>query len=117
MFGRLAGPATAGFFCSSLTSGKVRISTQAFDLLRQRTEEDASFVAQHNADIRLLAAAGKSDNHLTYLQKHGVSSAWAPMLVETSLQETVTQHLRSSDKHKKEVFPIAIQTIQTVEDG
>jgi len=39
------------------------------------------------------------------------------MLVETSLQETVTQHLRSSDKHKKEVFPIAIQTIQTVEDG
>ena len=117
MFGRLAGPATAGFFCSSLTSGKVRISTQAFDLLRQRTEEDASFVAHHNADIRLLAAAGKSDNHLTYLQKHGVSSAWAPMLVETSLQETVTQHLRSSDKNKKEVFPIAIQTIQTVEDG
>lgn len=117
MPGRLAGPAIAGFFCSSLTSGKVRISTQAFDLLRQRTEEDASFVAQHNADIRLLAAAGKSDNHLTYLQKHGVSSAWAPMLVETSLQETVTQHLRSSDKNKKEVFPIAIQTIQTVEDG
>ena len=116
MFGRLAGPAIAGFFCSSLTSGKVRISTQAFDLLRQRTEEDASFVAHHNADIRLLAA-GKSDNHLTYLQKHGVSSAWAPMLVETSLQETVTQHLRSSGKHKKEVFPIAIQTIQTVEDG
>jgi len=107
--GRLAGPAIAGFFCSSLTSGKVRISTQAFDLLRQRTEEDASFVAHHNADIRLLAA-GKSDNHLTYLQKHGVSSAWAPMLVETSLQETVTQHLRSSGKHKKEVFPIAIQT-------
>ena len=64
----------------------------------------------------LLAAAGKSEK-LTYLQKHGVSSAWAPMLVETSLQETVTQHLRSSDKHKKEVFPIAIQTIQTVEDG
>jgi hypothetical protein len=27
----------------------------------------------------LLAAAGKSDN-LTYLQKHGVSSVWAPML-------------------------------------
>jgi hypothetical protein len=26
-------------------------------------------------------------------------------------------HLRSSDKNKKEVFPIAIQTIQTVEDG
>jgi hypothetical protein len=39
------------------------------------------------------------------------------MLVETSLQETVTQHLRSPDKNKKEVFPIAIQTIQTVEDG
>jgi len=29
-----AGPATAGFFCSSLTSGKIRISTQAFDLIR-----------------------------------------------------------------------------------
>jgi len=39
------------------------------------------------------------------------------MLVETSLQETVTQNLRSSDKHKKRGFPIAIQTIQTVEDG
>jgi hypothetical protein len=39
------------------------------------------------------------------------------MLVDTSLQETLTQHLRSSDKNKKEVFPIAIQTIQTVEDG
>jgi hypothetical protein len=45
----------------------------------------------------LLAAAGKSDN-LTYLQKHGVSSVWAPMLSAClSSEETVTP---SPDKHR-----------------
>jgi hypothetical protein len=71
-----AGPATAGFFCSSLTSGKIRISTQAFDLIRFPDRRGRQLCCIRG----LLTAAGKSDN-LTYLQKHGVSSVWAPMLL------------------------------------
>merc|ERR1719220_3170073 len=76
-----AGPATAGFFCSSLTSGKIRISTQAFHLIRFPDRRGRQLCWIRSED--LLAAAGKSDN-LTYLQKHGVSSVWAPMLSDWS---------------------------------
>jgi len=89
-----AGPATAGFFCSSLTSGKIRISTQAFDLIRFPDRRGRQLCCIRG----LLTAAGKSDN-LTYLQKHGVSSVWAPMLLRCppGREETVTP---SPDKHR-----------------
>merc|ERR1712130_612204 len=44
----------------------------------------------------LLAAAGKSEN-LTYLQKHGVSSVWAPMLAACSRGDC---HTFSWDNHR-----------------
>jgi len=53
-----AGPANAGFFCSSLTSGKIRmISTQAFDLIRFPDRRGRQLCCIRG----LLAAAGKSD--------------------------------------------------------